>query len=135
MSEQIRVLLVEDNPDNYEIFRTILEHFGFEVHHAWTAEEGLEMVSGVVPRVILMDIGLPGMDGVSATRILKSNPATAGIPVLAITAHALTEDRQRALEAGFDAYLTKPIEPREVVAEVMRWTGGAKPDGGQGGGA
>ncbi|HZG42710.1 MAG TPA: response regulator [Longimicrobium sp.] len=135
MSEQIRVLLVEDNPDNYEIFRTILEHFGYAVHHAWTAEEGLEMVSAVLPRVILMDIGLPGMDGVSATRILKSDPATAGIPVLAITAHALTEDRQRALEAGFDAYLTKPIEPREVVAEVMRWTGSAKPEGGEGGGA
>jgi two-component system cell cycle response regulator DivK len=134
MSEQIRVLLVEDNPDNYEIFRTILEHFGFVVHHAWTAEEGLEMVSRVAPRVILMDIGLPGMDGVSATRILKSNPATAGIPVLAITAHALTEDRNRALEAGFDAYLTKPIEPKEVVAEVMRWTGPAEPDAGQGSG-
>ena len=133
MSEQTRVLLVEDNPDNYEIFRTILEHFGFAVHHAWTAEDGLEMVGGVAPHVILMDIGLPGMDGVSATRILKSDPATAGIPVLAITAHALTDDRARALEAGFDAYLTKPIEPKEVVAEVMRWTGAAKPGGGQGG--
>jgi two-component system cell cycle response regulator DivK len=134
MSDQIRVLLVEDNPDNHEIFRTILEHFGFEVHHAWTAEEGLEMVDRVAPRVILMDIGLPGMDGVSATRILKSNPATAGIPVLAITAHALKDDRERALEAGFDAYLTKPIEPREVVAEVMRWTGPARPAEGQGSG-
>jgi CheY-like chemotaxis protein len=133
MSEQTRILLVEDNPDNHEIFRTILEHFGFAVHHAWTAEEALEMVNEVAPRVILMDIGLPGMDGVSATRILKSNPATAGIPVLAITAHALTEDRKRALEAGVDAYLTKPIEPREVVAEVMRWTGGA-PGAGQGSG-
>lgn len=131
MSEQTRILLVEDNPDNYEIFRTILEHFGYAVHHAWTAEEGLEMVSGVVPHVILMDIGLPGMDGVSATRILKSDPATAGIPVLAITAHALAEDRNRALEAGFDAYLTKPIEPREVVAAVMRWTGPAQPAAGQ----
>ncbi|HEX8317332.1 response regulator [Longimicrobium sp.] len=134
MSEQTRILLVEDNPDNHEIFRTILEHFGFEVHHAWTAEEGLEMVGRVVPRVILMDIGLPGMDGVSATRILKSDPATAGIPVLAITAHALTEDRNRALEAGFDAYLTKPIEPKEVVAAVMRWTGPPQPDPGQGSG-
>ena len=134
MSDQIRILLVEDNPDNHEIFRTILEHFGFEVHHAWTAEEGLEMVSRVLPRVILMDIGLPGMDGVSATRILKSNPVTAGIPVLAITAHALTEDRERALEAGFDAYLTKPIEPKEVVAAVMRWTGPAQPGEGEGSG-
>jgi two-component system cell cycle response regulator DivK len=134
MSEPIRILLVEDNPDNHEIFRTILEHFGFEVHHAWTAEEGLEMVGRVVPRVILMDIGLPGMDGVSATRILKSDPATAGIPVLAITAHALTDDRNRALEAGFDAYLTKPIEPKEVVAAVMRWTGPAEGEDGQGSG-
>jgi CheY-like chemotaxis protein len=134
MSEPIRVLLVEDNPDNHEIFRTILEHFGFEVHHAWTAEDALEMVGRVVPRVILMDIGLPGMDGVSATRILKSEPATAGIPVLAITAHALADDRERALEAGFDAYLTKPIEPKEVVAAVMRWTGPAQPDPGQGSG-
>jgi len=134
MSEPIRILLVEDNPDNHEIFRTILEHFGFEVHHAWTAEEGLEMVSGVLPRVILMDIGLPGMDGVSATRILKSDPGTAGIPVLAITAHALADDRERALEAGFDAYLTKPIEPKEVVAAVMRWTGPADGDPGQGSG-
>ncbi|HEY7766745.1 response regulator, partial [Longimicrobium sp.] len=80
------------------------------------------------------DIGLPGMDGVSATRILKSDPATAGIPVLAITAHALADDRSRALEAGFDAYLTKPIEPKEVVAAVMRWTGPAIPEAGQGSG-
>lgn len=134
MSDPSLILLVEDNPDNHEIFRTILEHFGFQVHHAWTAEEALEMVGRVAPRVILMDIGLPGMDGVSATRILKSDPATAGIPVLAITAHALADDRRRALEAGFDAYLTKPIEPREVVAAVMRWTGPAEPDEGPGSG-
>ncbi|HYW10262.1 MAG TPA: response regulator [Longimicrobium sp.] len=114
------ILLVEDNPDNRAIYGTILRHFGFEVAEAETGEDGVRMAREISPALILMDVAMPGMDGWEATRILKGDPETAGIPVIALTAHAMSEDRRRAEEVGCDGYLSKPVEPRRVVAEVER---------------
>lgn len=114
------ILLVEDNPDNRTIYGTILRHVGYNVAEAGTGEEGLRLARELVPSLVLMDVAMPGIDGWEATRILKADPSTAGIPVVALTAHAMTEDRRRAEEVGCDGYLSKPIEPRRVVEEVRR---------------
>jgi len=114
------ILLVEDNPDNRTIYGTILRHVGYNVAEAGSGEEGLRLARELAPSLVLMDVAMPGIDGWEATRILKADPNTAGIPVVALTAHAMTEDRRRAEEVGCDGYLSKPIEPRRVVEEVRR---------------
>jgi CheY-like chemotaxis protein len=114
------VLIVEDNRDNRFIYRTILEHHGYEVLEACDGEAGVRLVRERLPDLVLMDISIPIIDGHQATRLLKADPATAGIPVIALTAHAMAEDRVLAAEAGCDAYLSKPAEPKQVVAEVRR---------------
>ncbi|MGH7476457.1 MAG: response regulator [Longimicrobiales bacterium] len=129
------VLLVEDNEDNRFIYSTILQRQGYRVLEARTGEEGVSLARERRPDLILMDISLPRMDGFEATRLLKASRQTAAIPIVAVTAHALMQDRLRAREAGCDAYLVKPIEPRKVLAEVERMIGmsGAVSDGGRGG--
>ena len=119
------ILLVEDNQDNRTIYGTILRHVGYDVAEAGSGEEGLELARKLIPALVLMDVAMPGIDGWEATRLLKSDPLTAGIPVVALTAHAMTEDRRRAEEVGCDGYLSKPIEPRRVVEEVRRLLGQA----------
>lgn len=114
------VLIVEDNADNRIIYRTILEHSGFTVIEAMDGESGVRLTRDRRPDVVIMDISIPVIDGYEATRRLKADPETAKIPVMALTAHAMAEDRIRAAEAGCDAYLSKPAEPKEVVAEVWR---------------
>lgn len=114
------VLLVEDNADNQAIYRLILEHSGFEVIQAWDGEEGVTMARKRMPDVILMDVSIPKLDGLQATRILKADAATAGIPIIALTAHALRGDKDRAFDAGCDGYLSKPVEPKRVAEEVRR---------------
>ncbi len=114
------ILIVEDNADNRDIYTTILRHHGYEVHEAETGEDGLVQAARILPALILMDVSMPGMDGLEATRHLKADPATASIPVIADTAHALAEDRARAEAAGCDGYLAKPVEPRRVLEEVAR---------------
>jgi CheY-like chemotaxis protein len=114
------VLLVEDNEDNQFVYRTILEHFNYRVIVAGDGEEGVRQAREVIPDVILMDVSIPVIDGLEATRILKADPSTAAIPIVALTAHALAEDRRRASEAGCDSYLSKPAEPKKVLAEVKR---------------
>lgn len=116
----VSVLLVEDNEDNRTIYTTILRHCGHEVAEAGTGEEGIRLARELRPAVILMDVAMPGIDGWEATRRLKADPETAHIPVIALTAHAMAEDRQRAVEAGCESYLAKPIEPRRVVEEVEK---------------
>lgn len=116
------VLLVEDNADNQAIYRTILEHSGFQVVSAWDGEEAVATARATLPDLIFMDISIPKLDGLAATRILKADAATAGIPIVALTAHAMHEDRTKAMEAGCDAYLAKPVEPRRVMEEARRWT-------------
>jgi two-component system, cell cycle response regulator DivK len=120
------VLLVEDNEDNLVVYRTILEHVGFRVIEARDGEEGVSRARQFRPNLILMDISIPKMDGWEATQRLKSDNDTKGIPIIALTAHALEEDRQKALQAGCDGYLAKPVEPRRVVQEVERFVGPAK---------
>ena len=117
------MLLVEDNEDNRIIYSTVLRHTGFEVVEALDGIQAVEMARRLLPDLILMDISIPEMDGWEATRILREDPTTRGIPIVALTAHALAGDRERASTIGFTAYLAKPIEPRAVVAEVRRWMG------------
>ncbi|HET6682044.1 MAG TPA: response regulator [Gemmatimonadaceae bacterium] len=117
------VLLVEDNEDNRIVYSTILRHFGFVVTEALTGEEGISKARSEMPDLILMDISIPVMDGWEATQVLKRDPATHEIPIIALTAHALASDRERAMEVGCDGYLAKPCEPRAVVAEVQRFLG------------
>ncbi len=117
------VLLVEDNEDNLVVYRTILEHVGFRVIEARDGEEGVSRARSQQPDIILMDISIPKMDGWEATQRLKGDDATAGIPIIALTAHALEEDRVKAMRAGCDGYLAKPVEPRRVVQEVEKFIG------------
>ena len=121
------VLLVEDNEDNLVVYRTILEHVGYRVIEARDGEEGVTQARRQLPDLILMDISIPKMDGWEATQRLKADASTRGIPIIALTAHALEEDRQKAQQAGCDGYLAKPVEPRRVVQEVERFIGPAKP--------
>jgi CheY-like chemotaxis protein len=120
------VLLVEDNEDNRTVYRTILEHFGYRVIEARNGEDGVRMAREDRPDLILMDISIPLIDGWEATKILKGDPATSSIPIIALTAHALATDRAKALEVGCDGYLAKPCEPRRVVAEVERFIGAGR---------
>lgn len=117
------IVMVEDNPDNRTIYSLVLEHHGYHVVEAVDAETGLDLIARRHPDLVLMDISLPRMDGFEATRRLKQDPRTSDIPVVALTAHAFDEDRQRAKDIGFDGYLVKPLEPRRVVQEVDRFLG------------
>lgn len=121
------VLLVEDNEDNLVVYRTILEHVGYIVVEARDGEEGVSRAHSENPDIILMDISIPKIDGWEATIRLKGDDATSSIPIIALTAHALEEDRARAMRAGCDGYLAKPVEPRRVVQEVEKFIG--PPDG------
>jgi CheY-like chemotaxis protein len=114
------VLLVEDNDDNRIIYSTYLTHSGFRVIEAADGERGIALAQSEQPDVILMDVAIPLVDGWEATRRLKADPVTAHIPVIALTAHALAADRERALEVGCDDYLPKPVEPRAVGAAIER---------------
>ena len=127
------LLLVEDNEDNRIIYSTVLRHTGYEVIEALDGVQAVELARSRHPDLILMDISIPEIDGWEATKILRQDPATRDIPIIALTAHALADDRERATAVGFTAYLAKPIEPRAVVAEVRRWIGsgaGAPPAAG-----
>ena len=118
-----RILLVEDHEDNRNIYRTILEHYGYQVVLAMDGQNGIRLAREEQPDLILMDLSIPVVDGWAATRLLKSDDATRAIPVIALSAHALEEDRARAREAGCDGYLAKPVEPRKVLEEVARFLG------------
>jgi len=125
------LLLVEDNEDNRIIYSTVLRHVGYEVVEALDGLQAISLARSVHPDLILMDISIPGVDGWEATRVLRADPQTREIPIVALTAHALADDRERAQAVGFTSYLAKPVEPRAVVAEVQRWIGtGAKPAAG-----
>ena len=128
------VLLVEDDRDNRTIYRTILEHFEYAVVEAEDGEAAIRLAEEVMPDVILMDISIPVIDGWEATRRLKGKPATARVPIVALTAHALDADRAMAERVGCDGFLAKPVEPMRVVEEVERvigtGSGGSAPNEG-----
>jgi two-component system, cell cycle response regulator DivK len=112
------VLVVEDNERNMKLFRDVLRASGFETLEATTAEEGIELAATHRPSLVLMDIQLPGIDGVEALDRLRADDRTAAIPVLAVTAQAMRGDRERFAEAGFDGYLSKPVNVLELVDVV-----------------
>lgn len=121
------ILLVEDNDDNRRIYSTTLSFSGYRVVEATDGEEALEAARAHRPAMILMDISIPKVNGWEVTRRLKADPLTSGIPIVALTAHALAADRARAQEVGCDGYISKPAEPRTVLEEVRRRIGAATP--------
>ena len=112
------ILVVEDNEKNMKLFRDVLQASGFATLEATTGEEAIALAAEHVPALVLMDVQLPGMDGVEALGRLRADPDTAGLRVLAVTAFAMKEDRERFLAAGFDGYLEKPIDVRALPAQV-----------------
>jgi CheY-like chemotaxis protein len=123
MTTQV-VLLVEDNDDNRSVYAMLLRHVGYEVIEATDGEAAIEAVLQRKPHLVLLDISIPKIDGWTVGRMLKEAPATAAIPLVAVTAHAFQKDRALAVEIGFNEYLPKPVEPRDVVQCVQRLIGG-----------
>ena len=121
-----KILVIEDNALSLELVTDILEASGHVVYQARTAEEGLRLAKAAPPDVILMDLSLPGMDGLVATKTLKADPATRHLPVIALTAHAMRGDEQGALEAGCDGYLSKPIDTGTFPARVEGFIAAAR---------
>jgi two-component system cell cycle response regulator DivK len=117
------VLAVDDNDLNLKLFSKALAREGYRVLEARTAEECLELLKHEHPHVVLMDVKLPGMNGIEATRQMKSQPALAGIPVIVVTAYAMEEDRAKAFEAGCVEFLTKPFHLNELIEAVRRVVG------------
>jgi CheY-like chemotaxis protein len=114
-----RVVVVEDNVRSRRLVRDLLELRGFVVIEAESAEDGLEAVRLHQPALVLLDIQLPGLDGEAALRLLRADPATAALPVAAVTAYAMRGDEERLLAAGFDAYFAKPIDTRTFVERLL----------------
>ena len=116
-----RILVIEDQEDNRRIVRDLLTSAGYETIEAGTGEEGVAAAEAHRPDLILMDIQLPGMDGYETTRRIKANPALRRIPIIAVTSYALSGDDAKALEAGCDAYVTKPFSPRALLAKIREY--------------
>ncbi len=116
-----RILVVEDDPANQMLARTVLEEGGYEVHVATTSDEALHILQALVPALILMDVELPGRDGLSLTRLLKSMSPTTGIPVVAMTAHATLQQRQEAIAAGCIGFITKPFDVHTLASRVAEF--------------
>ena len=113
-----QILVVEDNEKNMKLFRDVLAATGYRTLEATTGGEAVDLASEYTPDLVLMDIQLPDLDGVEALRRLRANERTATIPVLALTAQAMRGDRERFLEEGFDGYLSKPVNVRELIGVV-----------------
>jgi two-component system cell cycle response regulator DivK len=112
------ILVVEDNLDNYELVRTILEMVGYDTFLADNGRDGVTAARKQKPDLILMDMSLPEMDGWNATKLIRQDPETAHIPMIALTVHTLPIERKRALEAGVDAYLPKPYDAGQLIRLV-----------------
>lgn len=115
-----KILLVEDNSSNRRLLGDLLRRAGHDVRVVETADEGIALTLAEMFDLVVMDIQLPGTDGLAATRILRANPLTHDVPVLAVTAHAMRGDEQRIMAAGCDGYVSKPIAYKEFLAEVAR---------------
>ena len=116
-----RVLIVEDNPVNMKLAAEVLEADGFHVDRATDAEQALELLTWHAPDLILTDIALPGMDGLSFARRVKADPRLRHIPIVALTAHAMKGDDGKAFAAGCAGYITKPIQTRELARQIRRY--------------
>jgi len=118
------ILLVEDNELNRDMLSRRLSRKGFDVQFAFDGQEAVEKAKALMPDLVLMDIGLPVIDGYDATRAIKSDEATKLIPVIALTAHAMAEDRKRCLDAGCDDFDTKPIDLSRLLEKIQTLLGG-----------
>jgi len=116
-----RILVVEDNENNLYLFRTILQKSGYEVIEARDGAEGVELAVKEKPDLILMDIQLPVLDGYKATKKIKTTEETKNIPVIALTSYAMVGDREKAMDAGCDGYIEKPIDPETFIAEIEKY--------------
>lgn len=116
-----RILVVEDNMDTYELVHFVLEKNGFETFLAVNGRDGVNAALKQKPDLIVMDMSMPDMDGWTATGLIKKDEQTKSIPLLALTAHALPGDRQRAMDAGCDEYITKPMDLDELVEAINYW--------------
>jgi CheY-like chemotaxis protein len=114
------ILIVEDNDKNRKLERDVLQFHGFSTAEAETGEDGVRLAREALPALVLMDIQLPGISGIEALRRLRADPRTSAIPVIAVTASAMTQDRQKILAAGFDGYQSKPIHVKDFVAAVRQ---------------
>ncbi len=123
------VLLVEDNEKNMKLLRDVLWAKGYRTLEATSGEAAVELAGEQQPLLVLMDVQLPGIDGVQTLRRLRSDPRTAGTPVVALTAQAMHGDRERFLAVGFDGYLSKPVDLAELLALVAGFAGGSPPSG------
>jgi two-component system, cell cycle response regulator DivK len=121
-----KVLLVEDNEMNRDMLSRRLIRRGYEVVFAVDGKQGVDLARSEKPDIILMDMSLPVMDGWEATRLVKADAATRGVPVLGLTAHAMDGDREKAIEAGCDDYDTKPVEFERLVGKIERLLGDGK---------
>jgi CheY-like chemotaxis protein len=121
------ILVIDDNPQNAKLVSFLLGARGYAVKTAGTADEALAVLQREVPRLILMDLQLPGMDGLTLTRKLKADPRTRGAYVVALTAYAMKGDEDRAREAGCDAYITKPIDTRSLPAQIAEFLAARTP--------
>ena len=113
-----KILLVEDNEMNRDMLSRRLKKKGFEVEIAVDGQEGVDKAKSISPDLILMDLSLPVLDGWGATKAIKANPDTSSIPIIALTAHAMAGDREKAIEAGADEYDTKPIDLKRLITKI-----------------
>lgn len=118
-----RILVVEDNERNLKLVRDVLQYAGYDIIEARTGEHGVELARARPPDLVLMDLQLPGIDGQQALRQLRNDERTSHIPVVAVTASVMNDDRARILQAGFDGYLEKPISVRDLPAQVRVFLG------------
>lgn len=126
------ILLIEDNELNRDMLRRRLSHRGFDVILAANGRQGIEMARSARPDLVLMDLSLPEIDGWQAARILKSDAGTRAIPVVALTAHAMLGDREKALEAGCDGYATKPVDLPALLGMIQALTAARREAGAEG---
>lgn len=116
-----KILIVEDNDHNRSMFSDILVFHGYQVSLATDGQDGVLLARELMPDLILMDIQMPGMDGLTAGSLLKEDPATSGLRIVALTSFAMRGDQEKFLAAGFDGYLAKPISTRELPVMVKKW--------------
>ena len=121
MTTPSRVLVVEDNPLNLKLVRDVLRHAGFDVVEARSGEDGIARALECRPDIILMDLQLPGIDGTEAMRTIRASPMRSSVPIIAVTAFAMSEDRERALSNGFDGYLSKPISVPDLPRQIANF--------------
>lgn len=117
-----RILVVEDNHDNMTLIVDVLDALDYEVLQATDGEQGVTMATDFIPDVILMDLSLPRMDGWTATKTIKANKSLHHIPIIALTAHAMVGDRERALAVGCDDYISKPLNLQELARKLADYT-------------